>query len=81
VKANLFSILVFSMSKAEWEQDYGGGLLIYLDEKDGKVFAYTMPSEPSPALQGAQNMAAKVDVTKMINFDVPRIVQTFTFTK
>ncbi len=82
-EAELFSIVVLNITKEEWNQNHAGGLLQYLGEKDGKIFAYSVPSELHHQL--AQNKKEKIhslmDMTQMINVDVPRIVQTFKLLK
>lgn len=79
---DLFQIIVLNISKEEWNRDYSGGLMEYLGEKDGKIFAYQVPSGMS--LQLSQNKKDKLlsikDISLMVNHDVPRIVKTFKLT-
>src|SRR5690606_36942728 len=42
---DLFRIVILNLSKEEWNQDFGGGLMEYLGEKEGKIFAYVTPTE------------------------------------
>lgn len=78
-ETNLFSVLVLNISKEEWDRDYASGLWGYLGEKDGKVFAYAIPSElPNEWQQDKQSkVTGLIDITKMVNIDVPYIVKTF----
>lgn len=80
-KTKLFSIIILNMTQEQWNRDYAGGLWGYLGERNGKVFAYSVPSElPSELNQNKQEkVQALVDLTKMLNVDVPRIVKTFEF--
>lgn len=78
-KVELFSVTVLNISKEKWNNEYAGGLLEYMGEKDGRIFAYSIPTEISDQLAGnkKEKLHALVDVTHMVNVDVPRIVQTF----
>lgn len=78
-KVELFSVKILKISKEKWNNEYAGGLLEYMGEKDGRIFAYSIPTEISDRLAGnkKEKLHALVDVTQMVNVDVPRIVQTF----
>lgn len=78
-EADLFSIVILNITKEEWNRDYVGGLLEYVGEKDGKIYAYSVPSElPNELAQDKkEKIHSLIDVTQMINVDVPRIVKTF----
>jgi len=76
---DLFWIVILDISKEEWNRDFAGGLMEYLDEKDGKIYAYMTPTElPSQLSQDKkEKIHALIDVTQMMNQDVPRIVKSF----
>lgn len=80
-KTKIFSVIVLNMTKEEWNRHYAGGLWGYLGERNGKVFAYSVPSElPQEFTQNKQEkVQSLVELTNMLNVDVPRIVKTFQF--
>jgi|GEM_PF-6760463 len=75
----LFSIVVLNISKEKWDKEFSGGFWEYLGEKDGKIFAYGVSTELPHQLSEnrKEKIHSLIDVTKMVNQDIPRIVKTF----
>lgn len=77
--AELFSILILKLTKEEWNRDYAGGFIDFVGEKNGKIFASSVPTQIPRELEQnkKEKIHALIDVTKMVNADVPRIIQSF----
>ncbi|QMV39841.1 hypothetical protein [Cohnella cholangitidis] len=88
VYEDVLSILVFRMTKKEWLAIYEDSPVIFLAERNGLVYAYTVPGElPSDFLDPTGNdydykkYGKQIRLlTRMVNDDVPKIVKTLRFT-
>ncbi|WP_202081158.1 hypothetical protein [Caldalkalibacillus salinus] len=82
---NIFKLCVFNMNRQQWEHLYGDSPYTYLDERDGNVFAYLTPQEPPEEFLKKDKKEYNRQIPelrwliKMVNDDVPRIVETFRF--
>jgi len=88
VYEDVLSILVFRMTKKEWLAIYEDSPVIFLAERNGRVYAFTVPEElPSDFLDPTGNdydykkYGKQIRLlTRMVNDDVPKIVKTLRFT-
>ncbi|UUZ81687.1 hypothetical protein LJK88_45065 [Paenibacillus sp. P26] len=84
---DIFTPLVYRMTRQEWERDYADSPLVYLAEHEGRVFAYLTPEEPLEAFLDKKTGdydykrfgTAIGPLKRMVNRDVPRIVTTLRF--
>lgn len=88
VYGDIFALLVYRMTRKEWlEAGYGDSPLVYIAEYNGRVFAYLTPGElpyefidPQTGDYDYKKYGAAIAILKrMVNRDVPRIVETLRF--
>jgi hypothetical protein len=82
---NIFSIFVFNMTKTEWmTTGFHESPLQYIASSKGKIFAYTTPEElpdqflnPDKSDYNYKKYGKEIYLLKkMVNEDVPKIIQT-----
>lgn len=80
---NVFSIIVFNLSKREWEEEYGDSPFQFLGESGPRVFASITPGEPPEEFLKPDKSDYDRTIrefrylTEMINDDYPKILKTF----
>jgi len=87
---DIFTLLVYPITKKEWiAQGYEDSPLTFLAESDGRVIAYITPEElpyafvnPKTGDYNYKKYGNPIRLLKrMVNQDVPRIVNTLHFSK
>jgi hypothetical protein len=86
---DIFAMLVYRMSKAEWKRRYDNSPLTFLGYRDGRVFAAITPEElpeafidPKTGDYDYKKYGTPIGLLKrMVNKDVPNVFQSFAFPK
>ncbi|SDN67111.1 hypothetical protein SAMN04487897_10427 [Paenibacillus sp. yr247] len=89
VYEEVLTLLVFRMTRKQWrEKGYDDSPVVFLAERNGRIYAYTLPGElPSDFLDKSgqdydyKKFGKPIRLLKrMVNEDVPNIVKTFRLT-
>ncbi|WP_239616522.1 hypothetical protein [Cohnella mopanensis] len=81
------TVLVYRMTRKQWLKLYEDSPVIFLAERNGRIYAYTVPEElPSDFLDKTGNdydykkYGKPIRLLKrMVNDDIPKIVKTLRF--
>ncbi|MEK8128101.1 hypothetical protein WMW72_09320 [Paenibacillus filicis] len=84
---DIFAILVYRMTKAEWKRLYDDSPLTFLGYRDGRVFAALTPEElpyafvdPKTGEYDYKKYGTAIGLLKrMVNKDVPNVLRSFAF--
>jgi hypothetical protein len=85
-ETNVFRIVIFRMSKSQWDEQYKVSPFSYIAHRNGRVFAYIPSNEPPREF--LKEDKSDFDYSnpdfqrqmKMINEDLPKIIKSFRFT-
>lgn len=75
IYSDIFTIVIYdeTIKIEDWEDPF----LIYIDEKDGKTYAYLQAMEPPVDVLEEENDKYLRTISKMVE-EVPAIIETFT---
>jgi hypothetical protein len=84
-ETNVFRIVVFRMSKSQWDENYKESPFSYIAHRNGRVFTYIPSNEPPREFLKKDKSDFDYSnpdfqrLLKMINEDLPKIIKSFKF--